>query len=48
MAMVDLPLAERPVNQRVKPFWPRRALRSSWVRPWCHVMFLMGKEFSLL
>ena len=41
---MDLPLAESPVNQRVKPFWPRRALRSGWVtEEWCHVMLLVGR-----
>lgn len=39
--MVDLPEAERPVNHSVKPFWPRRALRSGWVTDeGCHVMLL--------
>ncbi len=39
--MVDLPEAERPVNQIVRPGWERRAERSGWVRAWgCQVMFL--------
>lgn len=38
--MVDLPLAESPVNQTVKPCWPRKLLRSTCVRDGCHVMFL--------
>ena len=38
--MVDLPLADSPVNQMVKPSWPRKALRSVCVRDGCHVMFL--------
>lgn len=33
--MVDLPEAERPVNQRVKPFCLRYSLRSLRVRPGC-------------
>ena len=41
MAMVDLPLAERPVNHNVKPFWARRALRSGCVtEEACQVMLL--------
>lgn len=41
--MVDLPEAERPVNQIVRPGWERRAERSGWVRAWgCQVMFLRG------
>lgn len=43
--MVDLPLAERPVNHNVKPFWPRRVLRSWCVTDeGCHVMLLMKAE----
>lgn len=42
--MVDLPLADSPVNQTVKPRWPRKALRSAYVRDACHVMFLLGKK----
>ena len=38
--MVDLPEAERPVNQTVAPFCLRRSVRSSRVRPACHVMLL--------
>ena len=39
--MVDLPEAERPVNQRVKPFWSRCVDRSSWVtEEACQVMLL--------
>lgn len=38
--MVDLPLAERPVNQTVKPCWPRKLLRSACVRDGCQVIFL--------
>ena len=42
MAIVDLPLAERPVNQSVKPFCPRSPQRS-WceTEDACHVMLLM-------
>lgn len=41
--MVDLPEAERPVNQIVRPGCRRRVLRSVWVREWgCQVMFLQG------
>jgi len=38
--MVDLPEAERPVNQTVQPFCLRSSLRSWRVRPECHVMLL--------
>ena len=38
--MVDFPLAERPVNQIVRPRCLRRALRSGRVREACHVMLL--------
>jgi hypothetical protein len=38
--MVLFPEAERPVNQRVKPFCLRRVLRSERERPSCHVMLL--------
>lgn len=31
-AMVDLPEAERPVSQIVRPFWWRRRERWGWVR----------------
>ena len=42
MAIVDLPLAERPVNHSVKPFWPRSPQRSWCVtEDACHVMLLM-------
>lgn len=45
--MVDFPLAERPVNQIVRPGWCRRVLRSGWVREWgCQVMLLGKKGFS--
>ena len=41
--MVDLPEAERPVNQRVKPDCFRSDERASWVRvSACQVMFLSG------
>lgn len=30
--MVDLPEAERPVSQRVRPLWLRRWERWGWVR----------------
>src|SRR5688572_5369958 len=40
-AMVDLPLALRPVIQTVTPFCPRRRWRSSRVtEPSCHVTFV--------
>lgn len=38
--MVDLPEADRPVNQIVAPFCPRSSLRSLRVRPACQVMLL--------
>lgn len=38
--MVDLPDAERPVNQMVKPFCLRNSLRSARERDGCHVMLL--------
>jgi hypothetical protein len=38
--MVDLPDAERPVNQIVKPFCLRKPLRSARERDGCHVMLL--------
>ena len=42
MAIVDFPEAERPVNQRVKPFWLRSAQRSAWVTvDACHVILLI-------
>ena len=46
--MVDLPLAERPVNHSVKPFWPRSVLRS-WcdTEDGCHVIFLAAREGQL-
>lgn len=44
---MDLPLAERPVNQIVHPFWPRKALRSACVRDGCHVMLLFGEWVSV-
>lgn len=45
--MVDLPEAERPVNQRVKPCCLRRVLRSCVVTvDECHVMFLGGGEWG--
>lgn len=46
--MVDLPDAERPVNQTVAPFWPRSSLRSFRVRPACHVMLLASRLDLLL
>src|SRR6187549_403514 len=40
-AMVDLPLALRPVIHTVTPFWPRSFSRSSRVtEPSCQVMFV--------
>jgi hypothetical protein len=39
---VDLPDADRPVNQIVKPFCLRNLLRSSRERDGCHVMLLKG------
>ncbi len=38
--MVDLPDAERPVNQIVQPFCLRSVLRSEREREGCHVMLL--------
>jgi hypothetical protein len=43
--MVDLPDAERPVNQIVKPFCLRKPLRSARERDGCHVM-LLGRNVS--
>ena len=43
--MVDLPEAERPVNQIVKPFCLRKVLRSARERDGCHVM-LLGRNVS--
>jgi len=40
--MVDLPDAERPVNQIVKPRCLRFALRSLRERDGCQVMLLFG------
>ena len=43
--MVDLPEAERPVNQIVRPGCLRRALRSVCVRECgCQVMLLRGGD----
>ena len=48
VAMVDFPEADRPVNQRVKPFWLRSVQRSGCVRvEECHVMLLQIFRFSL-
>lgn len=50
--MVDFPLAERPVNQSVRPRWPRNALRSEWeTEEGCQVIFLargvsFGRHFT--
>lgn len=38
--MVDLPEADRPVNQTVAPCCLRSSLRSLRVRPACQVMLL--------
>jgi len=38
--MVDLPEAERPVNQSVKPVCFRKEMRSERVRDGCHVMLV--------
>lgn len=40
MATVDLPEAERPVNQTVKPFCLRSDSRSAREREGCQVMLL--------
>ena len=40
MATVDLPDAERPVSQMVRPFWPRRLKRSWRESDGCQVMLL--------
>lgn len=40
MATVDLPEAESPVSQIVKPFWPRRPKRSCLESDGCQVMLL--------
>lgn len=42
--MVDLPEADRPVNQTVQPFCLRSSLRSLRVRPACHVMLLAPRS----
>lgn len=42
--MVDLPDAERPVNQIVKPVCLRNLLRSLREREGCHVMLLERAE----
>lgn len=39
--MVDLPEAERPVNQMVRPVCLRRELRSALLREGCQVMLLL-------
>lgn len=39
--MVDLPEAERPVNQSVRPVCLRRELRSARLREGCQVMLLL-------
>ena len=44
--MVDLPEAERPVNQTVAPCCLRNLLRSVRVRPACQVMLLGGVSLS--
>ena len=41
VATVDLPEAERPVNQMVNPRWPRSSLRSCRDSDGCQVMLLM-------
>jgi hypothetical protein len=46
VATVDLPEADRPVNQTVKPFCLRSSLRSRRERDGCHVMFLEGRRRS--
>lgn len=45
--MVDLPEAERPVSQMVRPRWWVRWMRWAWVRPGCQVMFLFFFFFSI-
>jgi len=45
--MVDLPEAERPVNQTVHPFCLRSSLRSFRVRPACHVILLEQESAGL-
>jgi len=42
--MVDLPEAERPVNQTVHPCCLRSSLRSLRVRPECQVMLLARSQ----
>lgn len=42
--MVDLPDAERPVSQRVRPRWLRSLDRSGRVREGCQVMLLRVRE----
>jgi len=37
--MVDLPDPERPVNQRVTPWWPMLFQRASRGMPVCSTMF---------
>ena len=42
--MVDLPEAERPVSQMVRPGCLRSVERSLWEREGCQVMLLHGKK----
>jgi hypothetical protein len=46
VATVDLPDAERPVNQMVKPRWERRLKRSERDREGCQVMLLYHKSYQ--
>ena len=46
--MVDLPEADRPVNQTVHPFCLRRVARSVRVRPECQVMLLWWGQYCLV
>lgn len=38
---MDLPLADSPVSQMVRPFWERSWERSARERPACQVMLLL-------
>jgi hypothetical protein len=46
VAMVDFPDAERPVNQMVRPRWPRSSLRSCRDKEGCQVMFLFQRSVT--
>lgn len=47
VATVDLPDADRPVNQMVMPRWPRVSLRSRRESDGCHVMLLRECQLEI-